>query len=89
MSKCTACKEEIAQQDGAPFLKYKNLELCTGCYVELIVPIFEMKGKGDGGVIDIFFRECVSLDYNLKHKKKSIPISELANRISRYFGAGT
>ena len=86
MSKCTACDEEIGQRDGAPWLKYKNIELCSGCYIDLIVPIFEMRGAGDGGMIDLIFRECLNLNYNLKHKKKTIPVSELGNRIARHFG---
>lgn len=89
MSKCTACNEEIGQQNGAPWLKYKNLELCSNCYIDMIIPIFEMRGAGDGGLIDIMFKECVNLDYNLKHKKNSIPISELGNRIARYFKSNT
>jgi len=85
MSKCTACNKEIGQKNGAPWLKYKNLELCSGCYIEMIIPIFEMRGAGDGGLIDILFRECVNLDYNLKAKKKSIPLSKLGDRIGKYF----
>lgn len=85
MSKCTACNGEIGQKDGAPWLEFKNLELCSQCYIEMIIPIFEMRGMGDGGIIDIFFRECVKLDYNLKWKKKHIHISKLGERIARYF----
>ncbi len=85
MSQCTSCGEEIGEAQGAPYLKFKKLRLCLGCYRELIVPIFELRGMGDGGIIDIIFTECVRLDHNLKRKKKRIPVSELGDRIGRYF----
>jgi hypothetical protein len=47
MSKCSSCGEEIGEHQGAPYLEFKNLCLCSGCYVELIVPIFEMQEMED------------------------------------------
>ena len=85
MSECTSCGEEIYENQGAPYLKFKNLLLCSGCYTELIVPIFSMRGMGDGGLIDIIFAECVRLDYNLKQKEHRVSVSELGDRISRLF----
>jgi hypothetical protein len=86
MLQCTSCGEEIGEIHGAPYLEFKKLRLCSGCYQELIIPIFEMRGMGDGGLIDIIFTECVRLDHNLKWKKKKIPISALRERIGRCFG---
>ncbi len=85
MATCTACGEDIGESQGAPYLKFKNLRLCSGCYVEMIVPIFEMRNMGDGGLINLIFTECVRLNYNLKQKKKPVPLSELGKRIARYF----
>jgi len=85
MSKCSACKDEIGEVHGAPYLHFKDIRLCSGCYINMITPIFELRGAGDGGLIDIIFQECVRLDFNLKRKKKTIPVSKLGERIARYF----
>ena len=77
MSKCTACNKEIGQEDGAPWMEFKNLELCSSCYIGMILPIFKMRGMGDGGIIDIAFQECVGSDFDLKRKKKRLPMSAL------------
>jgi hypothetical protein len=80
---CSACNKEI--EDGAPWIEHENLLLCSGCYTNLIPKIFEMRGMGDGGIIDIIFQECVKLTHNIKYKKKFIPISKLGERIAKLF----
>ena len=83
MANCTACNDKIEQ--GAPWLKYRDVVLCSDCYINLIVSIYKMKGAGDGGLIEILFQECVKMTHNIKYKKNFIHISKLDERIYKIF----
>ena len=69
MANCSACNDEIGQ--GAPWLKYRNIILCSNCYINLIPRIYKMKGADDGGLIEILYQECVKVTHNIRYKKTS------------------
>ncbi len=85
MTKCSACRNEIDEDRGAPHLCFLNIKLCLECSATIIVSIFALGGQGDGGLIAGIFQECVRLNFNLKKKKKDISISKLEERIAYYF----
>jgi hypothetical protein len=83
MASCSACKENISP--GAPWLKYRDIVLYSGCYINLIPRIYKMNGAGDGGLITVLFEECVKMTHNIKYKKNFINISKLDERIAKVF----
>lgn len=69
---CSACGANIKQNEtGEPCLPYKQLFLCSECYIDLIPNIYKMAGAGDGGIIHIVFKTCLQTNVN---RKKRIPI---------------
>ena len=61
--KCSACKRKIEQEKtGEPYLPYKKIILCYDCYLSLIDKIYSMSGAGDGGLIRMFFEDCLKKD---------------------------
>jgi hypothetical protein len=65
MRVCSACNSSISQeQTGEPFIVFKAVVLCYGCYVDLIPKIYSMSGAGDGGIIHTFYNICLKSSHN-------------------------
>lgn len=71
--RCSLCERHINQdKTGEPYLKFHK-PICFQCYVDLIDAIYSMAGYGDGGLIHIAFKMCLSSAHN---KKKRSPIRQ-------------
>lgn len=66
---CTLCEREIGVDRGHPWLKFKEKPICSNCYEDLIPHIYQMAGRGDGGVIHLHFKFCLTSSHNRKHRK--------------------
>ena len=71
--KCSLCKREMfPEQTGEPWINFKKKSpVCCGCYLDIIPIIYEMSGMGDGGLIQVIFKACLSSTHN---RKRRIPI---------------
>lgn len=66
---CSICDRNINQDlTGEPYLIYKK-NICYKCYLGIIPEIYNMSGKGDGGIIHIIFRECLYSSTNRAYRK--------------------
>ncbi len=59
---CILCKNNINPHE--PTIKYKNNLICYGCYIDLIEEIYNMAGKGDGGLIHLTFKTLLTTSHN-------------------------
>jgi hypothetical protein len=67
---CSACNKMIDQDlIGEPFLPFKNINLCSSCYEQLIEQIYRMAGCGDGGFIHLMFKHCLQSGHNRRKRK--------------------
>lgn len=70
---CTACDIVIdVCKTGEPYLPFKNIYLCSVCYVDILEPIYKQSGYGDGGVIHYTFQSCLASSFN-RRKRQAIP----------------
>ena len=67
--RCTCCNKTIEQETtGNPYLVYKNLTLCSNCFIGIIPEIYSMADTGDGGLIHLIFKQLLSDKHNRKKK---------------------
>jgi hypothetical protein len=64
--KCLICNSPI--YSGESFLEFKSKTICSICCEEMIFPIYEMAGQGDGGVIHLEFNLAVTSKHNRRRK---------------------
>jgi hypothetical protein len=73
---CSLCKSEInTTKTGEPYLEFKDNEICSTCYLDLIWPIYKMAGYGDGGLVHIAFKWAMSSSYN-KKRRRSLSVNK-------------
>ena len=72
IKECSACKAIIDQDaTGEPYLSFKNIILCSDCYITLIPKIYSRAGAGDGGIIHVYFKVCLETNNN---RSRRIPV---------------
>lgn len=66
---CSACGAYINQDEtGEPYLPFKNIILCSTCYINLVPEIYRMAGKGDGGLIHLQFKYFLQSTHNIRKR---------------------
>lgn len=71
---CILCEKEISQsRTGEPCLEYQGKHICSDCYVNLAEKVYQMAGRGDGGIIHIIYSGCLSSRHN---RSRRVPISQ-------------
>lgn len=67
---CHSCGDRIYNKErGQPYLKYKNNDYCYQCYLGIIEPIYQLSGMGDGGLINLAFKTCLTFPTNRKKRR--------------------
>jgi len=70
---CVLCGNKILQSiTGEPCLIFKEKAICSSCYTSLASEVYQMAGAGDGGLIHLIYKSCLSSSHN-KSKRRPIP----------------
>jgi len=64
--KCFICGEPIEWNDVS--IEFKSRTICSICCEEMILPIYELAGQGDGGLIHLVFNYAVTSKHNRRRK---------------------
>ena len=71
VAECDICGVTIDNVNtGEPCLEFKGKHLCYKCYLDIIPEIYSMAGAGDGGLIHIIFKDCVSSPHNRRRRRQ-------------------
>ena len=66
---CSLCDKKVyPNRTGEPHLTFNNRSICYECYTSIIPQIYTMAGYGDGGIIHLIFKECLSSCHNRQRK---------------------
>lgn len=83
---CALCDDEIRQSfTGEPCLIFKEKAICSNCYVSLAKEVYQMAGAGDGGLIHLIYKSCLSSSHN-RSKRKLVPqyVKTLKHLLHKY-----
>jgi hypothetical protein len=80
--KCCFCEKDILYDlTGEPYLEFKNKTICCNCYIGIIPKIYKMSGYGDGGLINLIFKFCLSENHNKKNRTQIRQYKKIFNEL--------
>lgn len=68
---CKLCQHSFNNDISVePYLIYNNNYICFNCYIGLSKSIYKMSGFGDGGLIHLIYKDCLSSNHNKKKRSR-------------------